>query len=126
MAAWSWIGWQAVDMLASRLRSRAAATPAMSAGAISGSSPWTLTTMSVPARPSAAAASATRSVPDTWFSRVMSARCPACSTALRIRSSSVATATAAAPLASARSQTCTIIGLPASSASGLPGKRLDA
>jgi hypothetical protein len=38
----------------------------------------------------------------------------------------VATATLSAPLAAARSQTRTTIGLPPISASGLPGKRDDA
>jgi hypothetical protein len=43
-----------------------------------------------------------------------------------MRRSSVATVTPAAPLARARSQTWTTIGLSASSASGLPGNRDDA
>src|SRR5439155_21808623 len=43
-----------------------------------------------------------------------------------IRRSSVATTTRSAPLASARSATRTTIGFPAMSASGLPGKRVDA
>jgi hypothetical protein len=43
-----------------------------------------------------------------------------------MRLSSVATCTLAAPLFAARSQTWTTIGFPARSASGLPGKRVDA
>jgi len=46
--------------------------------------------------------------------------------AARIRSSSVAIQTAAAPLARARSATRTTIGLPAMSASAFPGSLLDA
>jgi len=51
---------------------------------------------------------------------------PCARTARAMRSSSVATYTPAAPLFAARSQTCTTIGLPPISASGLPGKRVDA
>jgi hypothetical protein len=43
-----------------------------------------------------------------------------------MRSSSVATVTLAAPLAPARSHTRTTMGLPATSASALPGNRVEA
>jgi hypothetical protein len=43
-----------------------------------------------------------------------------------MRSSSVATVTPSAPLARARSQTRTTMGLPAMSSSGLPGRRMEA
>ncbi len=51
---------------------------------------------------------------------------PFASTAALIRASSVATTTRAAPAAIARSATRTTIGLPAMSASGLPGRRVEA
>ena len=56
----------------------------------------------------------------------MIASWPCARTAAAMRSSSVATWTAAAPLFAARSQTRTTMGLPPISASGLPGKRVDA
>ena len=72
-------------------------------------------------------ASATRSVPVRWFVEVITARPPNPRTAARIRSSSVATTTSAIPRAlAARSYTCWMSGLPAISASGFPGKRVEA
>src|SRR6266700_2127168 len=100
---------------------------AISAGASVGRSPCTLTTIS--ARPSgsmAASASKIRSEPETWPALVITARPPAFSTQAAIASESVATATGPMPAASARRMTCTIIGSPAISASGLPGSREEA
>ena len=65
-------------------------------------------------------------MPEAWSARVMIASQPCARAAAAMRSSSVAIHTAAAPLARARSATRTTIGLPAMSASALPGSRLDA
>ncbi len=67
-----------------------------------------------------------RSEPEGWSARVMMARPPAASTADLISGESVATTTGPIPAAAARSITRTIIGRPAMSASGLPGRRLAA
>src|SRR5579862_8318258 len=56
----------------------------------------------------------------------MTARPPDLSTAAAISAESVATTTGPSFAASARRQTCTIIGSPAISASGLPGSRVEA
>ena len=71
-------------------------------------------------------ASKMRSEPDGWSARVITARPPAFSTAAAMVSSSVATTTGPSLAASARRSTCTIIGTPAISASGLPGRRVEA
>ena len=65
-------------------------------------------------------------MPVAWSARVMHTGMPCAATAARMRSSSVATATWVAPASRARSATRTTIGLPAMSASGLPGNRLEA
>ena len=99
----------------------------MSAASIVGRSPCTLSTM--PQRPSGSAlasASKMRSEPETWSARVITARPPAFSTQAKIASESVATTTGPVSAASARRSTCTIIGVPAMSASGLPGSRVEA
>src|SRR6202030_1530156 len=56
----------------------------------------------------------------------MTARPPDLSTAAAISAESVATTTGPMPAASARRRTCTIIGSPAISASGLPGNLVQA
>src|SRR5579862_2450081 len=56
----------------------------------------------------------------------MTARPPDLSTAAAISAESVATTTGPSFAASARRKTCTIIGRPAISASGLPGRRVEA
>src|SRR5580700_10910807 len=56
----------------------------------------------------------------------MTARPPDLSTAAAISAESVATTTGPMPAAWARRSTCTIIGKPAISASGLPGNRVEA
>ena len=56
----------------------------------------------------------------------MTARPPAHSTASEMAGSAQATITGPISAASARSSTCTIIGRPAMSASGLPGRRVEA
>jgi len=58
-----------------------------------------------------------------WSDRVITASPPARVTASAIARASVATATGPMPAAHARRQTCTIIGSPAMSASGFPGRR---
>src|SRR5262249_43261159 len=96
----------------------------MSIGASVGRSPWTLTTNS--ARPAGSAmpsASNTRSEPEAWSARVITARPPALWTAASISRESVATTTGPTAAASARRSTWTIIGSPAISASGLPPGR---
>ncbi len=66
------------------------------------------------------------SEPDGWSDRVMTAWPPALSTTAAISALSVATMTGPTPDSTARSQTCTIIGLPLMSASGLFGRRVAA
>src|ERR1700724_1994787 len=56
----------------------------------------------------------------------MTARAPHLSTAAAISAESVATTTGPTPAACARRSTCTIIGTPAISASGLPGNLVEA
>ena len=68
-------------------------------------------------------ASNTRSEPEAWSARVMTASPPALRTAATISSVSVATTTRPTSAAMARRHTCTIIGSPAMSASGLLGSR---
>ena len=99
----------------------------MSSGSMVGRSPCTFTT--TPRRcsgSSASRASKMRSEPETWSLRVMMARPPALSTAAATASESVATTASPMPASWARRSTCTIIGRPWISASGLPGRRVDA
>jgi hypothetical protein len=73
-----------------------------------------------------AAASARRSLPEACSALVIRASRPASRTARKILSSSVATTARETPrAASARSTTCRIIGRPAISSKGFPGKRLE-
>src|SRR6185437_6394074 len=67
-----------------------------------------------------------RSEPEAWSARVMIARPFAFSTAATTASESVATTVSPIFAACARRSTCTIIGSPAISAKGLPGRRLEA
>ena len=93
------------------------------AGLTKGSSPCTLTTRS---QSSPRTAAAIRSVPETWCVAVRTALPPAARTAAPMRSSSVATRTAATPRTREhRRQTRTTIGSPQISASALPGRRVD-
>ena len=101
----------------------APATASITAGSISGSSPWMFTTAS---QGSAPATSAMRSVPLGWSGasfprgRILAPR-------PQMRVSSVATMTSASDFAFwHRSTTCWMSGLPAMSASGLPGNRVEA
>ena len=72
-------------------------------------------------------ASKMRSEPEAWSARVITARPPAAFHGRGDRRvESVATTTGPTPAASARRITCTIIGTPAMSASGLPGSRVEA
>ena len=94
------------------------------AGSISGSSPWTLTTMSAS---SLWATSARRSVPVSCGGEVISTLPPKARTASAIRSSSVATIT------SETSEPCEAVrrragpsACPMMSARALPSKRVDA
>ena len=124
--AWASASGQAqVAMSASGLACSFAATASISSGSISGSSPCTLTTMASSGRPNCATASARRSVPVGWSPRVISARAmawAACST----RASSVAMQTCAAPERAAFGRARTTMGLPAMSARGLSGRRVEA
>ena len=113
-------------MSASGLACSFAATASISSGSISGSSPCTLTTMASSGRPSCATASARRSVPVGWSPRVISARTPWAWAACSTRASSVAMQTCAAPERAARSAVRTTMGLPAMSARGLSGRRVEA
>ena len=67
-----------------------------------------------------------RSEPEAWSARVITARAPAASAAAAISAVSVATTTSPSAAARARSTTWTIIGRPPMSASGLPGRRVEA
>src|SRR3954466_12437276 len=92
-----------------------------------GKSPWRLTTISaLPSGSSFCMASWMRSEPDGCSGRVITASPPWAVTTDAISAVSVATATRPIPAASARRITCTIIGCPAISASGLPGRRVAA
>ena len=102
------------------------AQASINAGSISGSSPCTLTTMSLPSSPSRTQASASRSLPVAWSLRVSTHCTPCAAHAAAMSEWSAATTTAAAPDSAARCATRTIIGKPAMSASGLPGRRVDA
>src|SRR5205085_7945400 len=92
-------------------------------GSMSGSSPCTLMTIRAP---SAAATSATRSVPEAQSARVMRASAPCAVTASKMRSSSVATITRETDSArAARSTTCRIIGICLMGRRGLPGNLVE-
>ena len=78
------------------------------------------------ARPRARTTSAMRSVPDACSRAVSTASAPKPLAAVRIRASSVAIVTEAAPLARAHSHTHWISGRPPIASSGLPGRRLAA
>src|ERR1039458_8518380 len=100
----------------------ALATASITAGSIIGSSPWMFTIASQGQR---AATWAIRSEPPGWLGEVISARQNSCATS-QIRVSSVAPTTSASDLACwHRSTTCRINGLPAISASGFPGNRVE-
>ena len=105
------------------------ASSSTSAGSINGSSPCTFTSMSSSAKSPpryVLAAQAMRSVPLGRSDGVMTALPPCSSTARTIRSSSVATSTSSNPRAlPTASTTHATSGLPAMSARGLPGNRLD-
>ena len=104
----------------SRMRATTAATVS---GCMAGSSPWMFSTQSKGSS-RAARAAAVRSVPEGRAGSVMMASPPKERTAEAIRASSVATTTRSTPSARlAASKTHWIIGLPAISARGLPGKR---
>mmetsp|Transcript_6315 Transcript_6315/g.25626 ORF Transcript_6315/g.25626 Transcript_6315/m.25626 type:complete len:378 (+) Transcript_6315:2469-3602(+) len=105
---------------------RVAAQALIMAGAISGSSPCTLTTTASSGRPNCPTASARRSLPEGWSARVLSACTPCAAQAAMTSGASVATTTWPASDAAARRATWTIIGSPARSASGLLGSRVDA
>ena len=95
----------------------------MSAGSMSGSSPWTFTTTSPS---SARAATATRSVPLGRSDGVITARAPVPSTAAAMRSSSVATITSSRVFARRHaSATQRTRGLPQMGARLLPGNRVE-
>jgi hypothetical protein len=110
----------------SERRASRAATASTSAGASIGSSPWTLTTICAPSKPSRAHASARRSLPLSWCRAVSRASMPCAAQAATISASSAATTTDAAPDCAARRATRTIMGTPPMSASGFLGRRVDA
>ena len=119
-------GCAAVPMLAWGHWASTAATASIKAGAISGSSPCTLTTISSSAKPSCSQASARRSLPLGWSLRVSSAATPCAAQACTMRASSAATTVRCAPLRWACWATRTTMGTPAKSAKGLSGRRLEA
>jgi hypothetical protein len=67
-----------------------------------------------------------RSEPDSWSARVIAASKPWARTASATAGVSVATTTRPSPASAARAATWAIIGRPAMSASGLPGRRVEA
>ena len=95
------------------------------AGETVGRSPCRLTTISS-SEPMICSASWMREVPLAWSARVITASPPASSMALAMEKSSVATTTRPRPASIARRQTWTIIGWPLMSASGFPGRRVEA
>jgi len=117
------IGATAVAMSVVGRACSAAATSAITAGGIMGSSPckFTMTSSSLNLR--ARATSAIRSVPDACCGPVMTHSAPKFAAVSRMRSSSVATMTEAAPLLRAHSQTHWINGRPAMASNGFPGSR---
>jgi hypothetical protein len=106
--------------------SSAAAISEITAGGIRGSSPCKLTTISPKGMPRACATSAMRSVPDACRGDVRTQSAPNFSAACKIRSSSVATMTDAAPLLHALSHTHWMSGRFAMGSSGFPGRRVAA
>ena len=95
------------------------------AGSMVGRSPCRLRMISKsPSGSMRLTASNTRSEPEAWSGRVMTASPPALRTAATISSVSVATTTRPVSAAMARRHTCTISGSPAISTSGLPGSRV--
>ena len=99
----------------------------MAPAAMVGRSPCTLTTRSIPPCGSMReSASKMRSEPEAWSARVITARAPAASAASAIAAASVATTTSPSSASRARSTTWAIIGRPPMSASGLPGRRVEA
>ena len=106
---------------------RGPTTARRAAGSSVGVSPCTLTTMSCRACGSSSpSAACTRSEPEGRDGSVITATPPAARTASAISASAQATATGPIPASCARCITWTIIGNPAMSASGLPGRRVDA
>src|SRR5262245_36463187 len=112
----------------STARSASGASAARTAaGSTVGASPCRLTTASK--RPSGSAvcsASKMRSEPEGWSGRVSTASPPAARTASTIAASPQATSTGPMAASIARRQTCTIMGAPWMSASGLSGRRVEA
>src|SRR5262249_32538863 len=102
-----------------------ASAVAMSEGASGGRSHWTLTTMSA-CGSTISRASKMRSDPQTWSARGITVAPPALSPHAATPPESVPTPTAPRRAARARRMTCTIIGSPAMSASGLPGSLVEA
>ena len=98
----------------------------MSAGSSIGKSPCTLTTIRRAAAGRRRQRLEIRSEPEAWSPRVITARPPAAVTAAAISVESVATATGPTAASCARRITRTIIGTPPMSASGLPGRRVEA
>ena len=99
------------------------ATASITFGSISGSSPWMFTTASHSQR---SQTSAMRSEPLGCSGRVISTRQKFCATS-QMRVSSVATMISESDFAFWHcSTTCWMSGLPAMSASGLPGNRVEA
>src|SRR5579862_1438001 len=85
-----------------------------------------MTTSNVPWGSNAATAAKTRSVPEGSAGSVMTAIPPSARSVFAISSSPAATTTGPISAATAERQTRTIIGTPAISASGFPGRRVDA
>lgn len=120
-------GVQTVPMLACGVCKRASTAASMTAGGISGSSPWALTTMSPGARARMAAAWARREVPLGWSARVRMQRVLKGASASMTCWESVATTTLAAHWARrACSTTCWTIGLPVRQSRTFSGRRVEA
>ena len=117
-------------MLACGRRTSKLATALTRAGSISGSSPWTLTTISSSESPSRALASANRSLPDGWSVRVRTDSTPCAAQASVISVLSAATTTRGCQLPglpdSTRRATRTTMGSPPISTRGLLGRRVEA
>src|SRR5204862_7977627 len=120
----SWMRRKSVVICSEASLLNGATSSSTARGSISGSSPCTLTTMS---QSSEAATSASRSVPVSCVGFVSRTLPPNSLTRVATRKSSVATMTCVTTGdADARRNTCSIIGRPSRSASGLPGSLVDA
>src|SRR5580693_3581648 len=122
-SSWDEIGATAVAIsTCGRALNASAISPIIAAG-IMGSSPCRFTTISSAAKARARATSAIRSVPEACLGEVIRQSAPKRVAESKMRTSSVAMITDAAPLARAHCHTHWIRGLSPMASSGFPGRR---